>query len=132
MPTKASYYVGVGRRKEATAQARLSSGRGNLTVNSQPADQYFGHPMLVERLRYPLSVIGKESAYDISLKVRGGGKSGQADAAKLAIAKAIVGMSEDLRPTLKKAGLLMRDARIKERKKPGLKRARKAPQFTKR
>lgn len=133
MTTKSSsYHYGMGRRKEAVASARLKSGRGQITVNGKLAEEYFGSPLLSTNLTKPLAELGKQKAYDVSIKVKGGGKAGQADAAKLAIAKALTSMSEDLRPTLKKAGLLKRDGRVKERKKYGLKRARKAPQFTKR
>lgn len=129
---KSNYYYGLGRRKEATATAHLSNGKGIITVNGVPVEEYFGTDALIARLKQPIAAVGNDDKYDVSLKVVGGGKSGQADAAKLAIAKAITNLSEELRPTLKKAGLLMRDSRVKERKKPGLKRARKAPQFTKR
>lgn len=126
------YYYGTGRRKEAVATARLYNGKGNITVNGKTAEEYFGYESMINRLRRPFLVIGKEDQYDVSLRVSGGGLSGQADACRLAIAKAMVTMSDELRPTLKKAGLLTRDSRGKERKKYGLKRARKAPQFTKR
>ena len=131
MPTK-KYYYGLGRRKESTAKARVFSGKGEFIVNGQPAKDYFGHDSLLEKLRQPLILINKDQTFDINLKVHGGGKTGQADAARLAIAKALVEMDKELRTTLKKAGFLKRDARVKERKKYGLKRARKAPQFTKR
>ncbi len=126
------YYYGIGRRKSATAQARIFKGTGEVTVNNQAAVSYLGHPSMVERLRQPLTLLGKDKEFDVSLRVSGGGKSGQVDAGRLAIAKALQAFDVDFRPTLKKAGHLKRDARIKERKKYGLKRARKAPQFTKR
>lgn len=126
------YYYGVGRRKEASASARLFSGKGQVTVNGKLSAEYFGYEELSNRLLQPLEAVSKEGAYDVTIKVSGGGKSGQADASRLAIAKALTALSQDLRPTLKKAGLMKRDSRIKERKKYGLKRARKAPQFTKR
>ncbi|MBI4101022.1 30S ribosomal protein S9 [Candidatus Microgenomates bacterium] len=126
------HYYGLGRRKEATATAQLVPGKGQIIVNDRPAKSHFGHESFIKRILEPLAALQKESSFDISLRVRGGGKSGQADAARLAIAKAVTTLSEDLRPTLKKAGLLKRDSRVKERKKYGLKRARKAPQFTKR
>lgn len=133
MATKSDqYYYGVGRRKEATATVRLKSGRGVIMVNGKLANEYFGSDLLTERLMKPLAELGKEKAYDASIKVHGGGKSGQADAATLAIAKSLTAQNEELRATLRKAGFLARDTRIKERKKYGLKRARKAPQFTKR
>ncbi len=127
-----NYYYGLGRRKEATASVHLSLGKGIITANGKPAQEYFGHTSLVERVTTPFTVIGKEDQFDVAIRAKGGGKSGQADAARLAVANALTVMSEDLRTTLKKAGLIKRDSRIKERKKPGLKRARKAPQFTKR
>lgn len=127
-----SYYYGLGRRKEATASVRLRTGKGMITVNDKTAIEHFGHLYLVERLLQPLTALGKENDYDITVKATGGGKSGQADAARLGIAKALVVINEDDRTTLKKPGYLKRDARVKERKKYGLKRARKAPQFTKR
>lgn len=126
------YYQATGRRKEAIATARLSKGEGQITVNQQPVEEYFSHDHLSGRLRQPLVLLGRDKDFDVSLKVAGGGLSGQADASRLAISKALTVMDEELRPTLKKAGLLSRDARVKERKKYGLKRARKAPQFTKR
>ncbi|MEX0748636.1 MAG: 30S ribosomal protein S9 [Candidatus Saccharimonadales bacterium] len=127
------YYYGVGRRKESIATARLySGGDGEVSVNDQPLEVHFNHPEQQERVVQPLTLLDKRSSYRISLHIKGGGLSGQADAAKLAIANALVESSEDLRPTLKRAGYLKRDARVKERKKYGLKRARKAPQFTKR
>ena len=132
MARAVNYHYSVGRRKEATATIRLKSGRGVITVNGKLSEEYFGSTLLSGRLVLPLAELGKEKAYDISIKTSGGGKSGQADAATLAIAKALTAMNEELRPTLRKAGFLARDTRIKERKKYGLKRARKAPQFTKR
>src|SRR3989344_8541213 len=97
MATK-QYYDGIGRRKEATATARLINGRGKITVNGKLAKEYFGTDMLEEKLYAPLVLISKEKAYDVSVKVKGGGKAGQADAARLAIAKALTAMNEDLRP----------------------------------
>ncbi|MBI3983965.1 30S ribosomal protein S9 [Candidatus Microgenomates bacterium] len=126
------YYYGVGRRKEASVQVKLRSGTGTMTVNGAAGQDYFGRVTLVELIQQPLAIIGRAKEFDIELRARGGGKAGQADAARLAVAKALQEMDKELRPTLKKAGYLKRDARIKERKKPGLKRARKAPQFTKR
>lgn len=130
-PTK-HYHYGLGRRKGASAKARVQRGKGEFVVNGLPAADYFGYDALVDQLHQPLTLIGQLQAFDVSLKVIGGGKAGQAQASKLAISKALVEMDKDLRTTLKKAGLLKRDSRVKERKKYGLKRARKAPQFTKR
>lgn len=132
MADKKQYYHAVGRRKEASATVRLTRGEGKISVNGRPAEEYFASPRQADKLAEPFKQIAKEKDYDVSLKVNGGGQSGQADACQLAIAKALINMDEDLRPILKKAGLLTRDARVKERKKYGLKRARKAPQFTKR
>jgi small subunit ribosomal protein S9 len=130
---KNDYFYGLGRRKSATARARLLGGKGEITVNSKKAADYFAHneEMLAELVK-PLVLIGKEKAYDISLVVSGGGPSGQVDASKLAISKALSSMNDDLRSTLKKAGLLMRDPREKESKKYGLRSARKREQFSKR
>jgi len=126
------YHYALGRRKEAIATVRLYPGKGEITVNDQTADDYFNNASLLALLDRPVKLAGQDQKLRISLKVSGGGKRGQADAAALAIARALNVMTEDLRPTLKKAGLLTRDPREKERKKPGLKRARKAPQFSKR
>lgn len=131
--TKAQHYhYGLGRRKAAIARVRLYPGKGEMTVNSQPAKSYFNNESLLSIINSPLVLAGQADKFQVSLKVIGGGKAGQADAARLAIARALNAMNEDLRSTLKKAGYLTRDAREKERKKPGLKRARKAPQFSKR
>jgi small subunit ribosomal protein S9 len=126
------YHYARGRRKEAIATVRLASGRGEVLVNEKPAADYFNNDSLVAVVEKPVKLAGQEQKLRVSLHVQGGGKRGQADAASLAIARALNVMSEDLRPTLKKAGLLTRDPREKERKKPGLKRARKAGQFSKR
>ena len=130
--TKDHYYYGLGRRKEAIATARLYKGSGELLVDEKPAKDYFNNDALIQLLEQPISLAGQEKKLRVSLRVSGGGKRGQADAARLAIARALNVMSEDLHTTLKKAGYLTRDPREKERKKPGLKRARKAPQFSKR
>ena len=130
---KDSYFYGLGRRKSATARARLFTGKGNVTINSKPASEYLSdNTSLLAELTDPLALVGKQKEYDITLVVKGGGLSGQVDAAKLAIAKAISVMNEDLRGTLKKAQLLKRDPREKERKKYGLRSARKKEQFSKR
>jgi small subunit ribosomal protein S9 len=128
----AEYVEAIGRRKTATARVRLYSGTGEIVVNDKPMDQYFGRALDRMILRQPLTLTGTESAYDIKIRVRGGGESGQAAAVRLGIARALCDSNGALRPTLKTAGFLTRDARAKERKKPGLKRARKAPQYTKR
>lgn len=128
----AEYVEAVGRRKTATARVRLYSGTGEIVVNEQPMDRYFGRDLDQMILRQPLALTGRETAYNISVHVRGGGEGGQASAVRLGIARALCESDANLRPTLKAAGFLTRDARAKERKKAGLKRARKAPQYTKR
>jgi|SRR4051812_40388006 small subunit ribosomal protein S9 len=132
MPEPAHYHYGLGRRKEAIATARLYPGKGEIVVADKPAADYFNNAALIANLEQPIKMSGQDGKLRISLHLKGGGKRGQADAARLAIARALRVMSADLHPTLKKAGFLTRDPREKERKKPGLKRARKAPQFSKR
>ncbi|MFN3332140.1 MAG: 30S ribosomal protein S9 [Caldilinea sp.] len=128
----AEYVEAVGRRKEATARVRLYAGTGEIVVNDKPVDVYFGRALDQMILRQPLALTGAEASFNISVKVSGGGESGQASAVRLGIARALAEQDANLRPSLKAAGFLTRDAREKERKKPGLKRARKAPQYTKR
>ena len=133
MATKNEYFYGLGRRKSSTARARLMGGKGNITVNDKKAEEYFcGNEAYLRELVQPLQLLGREKDFDISLKVDGGGLAGQVDASKLAISKALSSMNDDLRGTLKKAGLLMRDPREKEPKKYGLRSARKREQFSKR
>jgi len=130
---KDTYFYGLGRRKSATARARLLTGKGTITVNGKSAEDYLsGNTSLLAELTDPLALVGKQKEYDVTLVVKGGGLSGQIDASKLAIAKAISIMNEDLRSTLKKAQFLKRDSREKERKKYGLRSARKKEQFSKR
>ncbi|RME62512.1 MAG: 30S ribosomal protein S9 [Caldilineae bacterium] len=126
------YIEAVGRRKSATARVRLYPGEGEIIVNDLPMEEYFGRSLDVMALRQPLVLTGRENSYNISIRVKGGGDSGQAMAARHGLARALEAADPSLRPTLKAAGFLTRDARVKERKKPGLKRARKAPQYTKR
>lgn len=126
------YHYARGRRKEAVATARLYKGKGIINVNEMTAADYFNNAALIAVLEQPIKLAGQDEKLEISLHVKGGGKRGQAEAARLAISRALLVLSEDLRPTLKKAGLLTRDPREKERMKPGLKKARKAPQFSKR
>ena len=121
-----------GRRKEATAVVRLTKGKGNLTVNKKNIDEYFGRDVAKMIIRQPLVLTKSENTYDIDIKVQGGGSFGQAGAIRLAISKALIELNPDLRAELKKAGYLTRDSRVKERKKVGLKKARKSPQFSKR
>ncbi len=127
------YYEAVGRRKMATARVRLfPEGDGIIVVNDRPLEEYFARSVDVLHLKEPLRVTATENRFNISVMVKGGGVSGQAGAIRLGIARALLKVDPDLRPILRQGGFLTRDARIKERKKPGLKRARKAPQYTKR
>lgn len=127
------YFYGLGRRKSATARARLYAGKGNLTINDKPAGEYLdGNKTMLAEITDPLALVGKQKDYDITVLVSGGGKAGQVDAIKLAIAKAITVDAADLRSTLKKAEFLKRDSREKERKKYGLRSARKREQYSKR
>ena len=128
----AQYVEAIGRRKTATARVRLYPGTGEIVVNEKPVDDYFGRALDQMILRQPLSLTGTESSYNISVRVRGGGEGGQASAVRLGISRALCHWMGTFGPPLKAAGFLTRDAREKERKKPGLKRARKAPQYTKR
>jgi len=127
------YFYALGRRKSVTARARLMSGKGNITINSKSAEDYFANSKsLLNELQKPFTVLEQNGKYDVTVIVSGGGMSGQATAIRLAIAKALVVMNEDVKQTLKRADLLGRDPREKERKKFGLKGARKQRQFTKR
>jgi len=121
-----------GRRKEATAVVRLSKGKGNVTVNKKNIDEYFGRDVAKMIVRQPLVLTKTSENYDVDAKVQGGGSFGQAGAIRLAISKALLEENPDFRADLKKAGYLTRDSRVKERKKVGLKKARKSPQFSKR
>ncbi|HOR23340.1 30S ribosomal protein S9 [Candidatus Saccharibacteria bacterium] len=133
MPTKKEYFYALGRRKSATARARLQPGKGVITINNNTPEDYFDNSnQLIEKVKKPLKLLEKENQYDLSIVVAGGGLSGQAEAIRLAIAKSLVVLNEDYKATLKKADLLSRDPREKERKKFGLKGARKKRQFTKR
>lgn len=128
-----TYFYGLGRRKSATARARLYAGKGNLTINDKPAAEYLSdNKALMAEVTDPLALVSKQKDYDVTIRVQGGGISGQVDAIKLAIAKALTTAHADLRPVLKKADLLKRDSREKERKKYGLRSARKREQFSKR
>ncbi len=131
--TEKKYFYGLGRRKSATARARLYAGKGDLTINNKPAGEYLdGNKTMLAEITDPLALVGKQKDYDITVLVSGGGKAGQVDAIKLAIAKAITVDAADLRGTLKKAEFLKRDSREKERKKYGLRSARKREQYSKR
>ena len=129
---KSSNYYGTGRRKKSIARVYLVSGNGNITINKRPIDEYFGLETLKVIVRQPFEVTGTEGKFDVSVNVYGGGFTGQAGAIRHGIARALCEASEDYRPILKKAGYLTRDPRMKERKKYGLKGARRAPQFSKR
>lgn len=127
------YFYGLGRRKAATARARLYTGKGNVTINDKPAAAYLSeNKTLLAEITDPLALVGKQKEFDVTVKVSGGGLAGQVDAIKLAIAKALTAGHGDLRSTLKKAELLRRDPREKERKKYGLRSARKREQYSKR
>lgn len=128
-----NYFFGTGRRKTAVARVRLSPGTGTFIVNGKTATDYFGGRQLNQIvIEQALRLVNRLGQYNVSVKVVGGGVSGQAGAVRHGISRALIQADETLRPVLKKNGLLTRDARAKERKKPGLKRARKAPQYTKR
>ena len=130
---EAKYFYGLGRRKAATARARLYAGKGNLTINGKTAIEYLdGNKSMLAEITDPLALVGKQADFDITVKVNGGGLAGQVDAIKLAISKTLTIAHADLRPVLKKAEFLKRDPREKERKKYGLRSARKREQFSKR
>ena len=129
----AQYFEGIGRRKEGTARVRVADGTGKFVVNGKNAADFFTRPGDMQAILTPLATIGHEpSAYDISVVVNGGGVSGQTSSVMLGLARALVKINAEWTSAMRKAGLLTRDARIKERKKPGLKKARKAPTYTKR
>ncbi len=126
------YYEGVGRRKTSTARARLSIGDGTVVCNERPGQEYFGRLGDLEAVVAPIKAVGMAGRFTVSLRVEGGGQTGQAGAARMAIARALLKFNPDYRKPLRRGGYLTRDDREKERKKPGLKRARKAPTYTKR
>jgi small subunit ribosomal protein S9 len=125
-------YQGTGRRKTAVARVRLVPGGGRFVVNGQPADEYFPLPSLQTVIEQPLRVTGNMGKFDVIVKVEGGGITGQAGAVRHGLSRALLKVDRVFRPNLKKEGLLTRDPRMKERKKYGLKGARRAPQFSKR
>lgn len=130
---KDSYFYALGRRKSATARVRLQGGKGNLIVNDKPASEYFADSKgLLTKLQEPFAALQIENKFDITVRVSGGGHNGQVEAIRLGIAKALTELDENYKSTLKRADLLGRDSREKERKKFGLKGARKQRQFTKR
>ena len=133
-------YQGTGHRKSSIAKVTLVSGKGNIVINGRDVNEYFPFPTLVMDLKQPLTFTNTEDKFDINVEVKGGGFSGQAGAVRLGITKALLEYDKNTDPTsdssfrkiLKAKGMITRDSRIKERKKPGLKKARKAPQFSKR
>ena len=132
MAKKSAQFYGTGRRKSSVARVYLVPGKGNITINKRDIDDYFGLETLKVIVRQPLVATETVDKYDIKINVKGGGYTGQAGAIRHGISRALLKVDEDFRPTLKKAGFLTRDPRMKERKKYGLKAARRAPQFSKR
>ena len=126
------YFYGTGRRKKSVARVRVYPGSGSITVNGRPLDEYFGLDTLKLIVRQPLTLTNLEGKFDVIATVVGGGVSGQAGAVRHGLSRALLQAGDELRPILKKAGFLTRDPRMKERKKYGLKAARRAPQFSKR
>ena len=125
-------FYGTGRRKSSIARVRLVEGKGTITINGKNIDEYLGTDTLKVIVKQPLTATNTVDKYDVICKVQGGGFTGQAGAIRLGIARALLEANSEYRPTLKSAGFLTRDSRMKERKKYGLKKARKAPQFSKR
>jgi small subunit ribosomal protein S9 len=128
----ADKFYGTGRRKKSIARVYLAPGKGTITINKRTIDEYFGYETLKVIVRQPLEALNATDKYDINVTVKGGGFTGQAGAIRHGIARALVQADAENRPVLKKAGYLTRDPRMKERKKYGLKGARRAPQFSKR
>lgn len=129
---ESNFYYGTGRRKSSVARVRVYPGTGKITINERDIDDYFGLETLKVIVRQPLELLGLTEKFDIVVRVQGGGVSGQAGAIRHGLSRALLEYDETLRPQLKKAGFLTRDPRMKERKKYGLHKARKAPQFSKR
>ena len=125
-------YKGLGRRKSSIARVMLTPGNGKILVNKREPNEYFPNSLVIQDFEQPLVATNTKTAYDVHVKVIGGGFNGQAGAIRLGIARALIQINPDFKTTLKKAGLLTRDARVKERKKFGLYGARRSPQFTKR
>ena len=132
MSSLTPYAPTVGRRKEAIARVRLVPGTGEIKVNGRTFENYFPNKVHQQLIREPFVTLEKDGQYDVVATIRGGGITGQAGALRLGISRALINIEIDDRPALKKAGFLTRDARVKERKKYGLKKARKAPQYSKR
>lgn len=126
------FYYGTGRRKSSVARVRITSGTGKITINKTDVQEYMPSQMLIIDLKQPLDLTDTADKFDVIVNVDGGGFSGQAGAIRMGIARAIEKSDSELRKTLKTSGMLTRDARVKERKKYGLKGARRAPQFSKR
>lgn len=131
MPAK-EQYLGTGRRKKSVARVRIMPGSGNITINKRDIEEYFGYETLKMLVRSPFDVSERIGTYDVFVNVTGGGYTGQAGAIRHGISRALIVAEPDLRPVIKKAGFLTRDSRMTERKKYGLKKARRAPQFSKR
>ena len=129
----AQYFEGIGRRKESTARVRLMAGSGQVTVNNKPGNAYFTRLGDMDAILAPFQAVGQDQkTFDVTVIVKGGGVTGQTSSVQLGVARALVKINADFISNLRKHDLLTRDSRIKERKKPGLKRARKAPTYTKR
>ena len=125
-------YQGTGRRKKSIARVRLVPGTGVITINKRPLEEYFGYELLIREVRRPLVLVGVEGKYDVIVTANGGGFTGQAGAIRHGISRALLKVEDTFRPALKAEGFLTRDPRMKERKKYGLKAARRSPQFSKR
>ncbi len=132
MAKSSQKFYGTGRRKSSVARVYLVAGTGKITINNRDIDDYFGLETLKVVVRQPLALTGTETKYDVLVNVKGGGYTGQAGAIRHGISRALLEVDEEFRPQLKAAGFLTRDPRMKERKKYGLKKARRAPQFSKR
>jgi small subunit ribosomal protein S9 len=132
MSNDVRYFEGIGRRKRAVARVRLYPGNGEIVINDKALEEYFGRPQDWEEAVAPLRLTKNEGRFNLSVVVKGGGITGQSEAIRHGVARALLEVNPSLRPLLRRAGFLTRDPREKERKKPGLKRARKAPQYTKR
>ena len=131
-PVVTGYAAGTGRRKEAIARVRIAAGSGQWLINDRTLDEYFPNKVHQQLISEPFVTLGAEDAFDVVARITGGGVTGQAGALRLGIARALTLVDQENRPSLKRAGFLTRDARVKERKKAGLKKARKAPQYSKR
>jgi len=131
-PVVTGHALGTGRRKEAIARVRISPGTGQWKINDRTLDEYFPNKVHQQLINEPFVTLGAEEQFDVSARITGGGVTGQAGALRLGVARALILVDAESRPALKRAGFLTRDPRVKERKKAGLKKARKAPQYSKR